>query len=70
MRLCGKERHLAFRIAAVRTVRVSFDEFPDGEAIRSLSGGNSNVLAHKSLKNGFRFKKRLDSKRAKFTPNT
>jgi hypothetical protein len=38
VRIRGKERHLAFRIATIGTVGIGLDEFSDGEAIRSLFG--------------------------------
>ncbi len=47
MRVCGKERHLTFRIATIGAVCVGFDELPDSEAIRGFLGGDRDVLAHK-----------------------
>src|SRR5579863_2934617 len=40
MRVCGKERHLAFRVAAIGAVRVSLDKLADGQAVRGFAGRN------------------------------
>jgi hypothetical protein len=34
--VCGKKRHLAFRIAAIGAVCIGLDEFEDCEPIRSF----------------------------------
>jgi hypothetical protein len=44
--VCGKERHLTFRIAAIGAMCVGLDELPDREAIRCFFGGDANVFAH------------------------
>jgi hypothetical protein len=36
--VCGKERHLAFRIATIGAVGIGLDEFADCEPIRSFFG--------------------------------
>jgi hypothetical protein len=41
----GKESHLTGRVAPVGTMRISLDEFPDGEAIRGFLGGDADVFA-------------------------
>ena len=46
MGVCGKERYLAFRIAAVRTVRLCFDELSNGETVGRFAGGEREVLRH------------------------
>jgi hypothetical protein len=46
-------------------MRVSLDKFPNGEAIRSFGGRDSDVLAHgSSLKDGAWFEERFDPKSA------
>ena len=39
-----KERHLAFRVAAIGAVCVRFDEFANREAVRGFSGRDAVVL--------------------------
>src|SRR3984893_5317638 len=42
----GKERHLAFRIAAIGAMRVGLNELPDREAIGGLDRGEGSVFTH------------------------
>src|ERR1700730_11907053 len=42
----GKERHLAFRIAAIGAMRVGLDELPDREAIGGFGRGEGSVFTH------------------------
>src|SRR4029077_10536080 len=44
----GEQSHLAFRIAAIGATGVGLDQFANGEAIRSFSGGDGNVFAHQA----------------------
>jgi hypothetical protein len=46
MGVCGKERHLTFRIATIGAVCVGFDQLTDGEAIRGFARGDGDVFAH------------------------
>src|SRR5882762_4737627 len=46
MGVCGKERHLRFRITTIGAVCVCLDELPDSEAIRGFTGRDSSVVAH------------------------
>src|ERR1700688_1535218 len=46
MRVCRKERHLAFRVAAIGAVSVSLDKLAYGQAVRGLLGGDADVFAH------------------------
>src|SRR5712664_2699168 len=46
MDVCGKERHLRFRITTIGAVCVCLDELPDSEAIRGFTGRDSSVVAH------------------------
>jgi len=46
MGVWGEESHLTFRITTISTVRVSLDQFPDGEAICGFFGGNGHVFTH------------------------
>src|SRR5262249_35797958 len=46
--ILGKERHLTLRVATIGAVRVSLDEFPYGEAIRGLGGGDGGGRAHET----------------------
>jgi hypothetical protein len=42
----GEERHLTFRIATIRAVRIGLDELADRETIGGFGGGDGDVLAH------------------------
>src|SRR5580704_9126316 len=46
MGVCGKKRHLRFRITTIGAVCVGLDELPDSEAIRGVTGRDSSVIAH------------------------
>jgi hypothetical protein len=46
MGVCGKERHLTFRIATIGAVCVGFDQLTNGEAIRGFARGDGDVFAH------------------------
>src|ERR1700684_1688635 len=46
MSVCGKESHLTLWVAAIGTVRVGLDEFPDSETVRGFLGRDGEVLAH------------------------
>jgi hypothetical protein len=68
--VCGKESHLAFRIATIGAVCVGLDELPDSEAIRGFLGEMVTCLLMRvslRLKNGPGFEKRLDPVLAIFT---
>src|ERR1700745_2459862 len=43
----GEESHLAFRIATIRTVRVSLHQLPNGETVGRFAGGEREVLSHR-----------------------
>ena len=45
----GKERHLTFCIATICTVRIGLDEFSNGQAVRSFTGGDTKVFAHERV---------------------
>jgi hypothetical protein len=51
----SKECHLTFRVAAIGTVRVGLDEFPDREAIRRFFRGDDGVSGHDLVSFGLRF---------------
>jgi hypothetical protein len=63
MSVCGKQRHLADRIATIGAMRIGLDEFADREAVRRFRGGDSSMLAQENaslrLKYGSHFEKRL-----------
>src|SRR6266550_3636098 len=48
VRIWSKERHLAFRIAAIGAMRVGLNEFSDRETICGFAGRDCQVLAHES----------------------
>ena len=71
VRVWSKERHLAFRIATIGTVRVGFDQLSNSEAIRGFAGGDGSVLAHElvSLFNLFTHRKSGHSRTARGSRN-
>src|SRR4029077_17567761 len=46
VRVWGKERHLAFRIATVGAVCVGFDELTDRQAVGGFIWGDGDMFAH------------------------
>src|SRR6476661_3223827 len=47
MCLFGKESHLIFRVAAIRAVRVSLHQLPNGQTVRRFVRRDGDVLAHR-----------------------
>jgi hypothetical protein len=46
VRVCGKKRHLTFRIATIGAMCVGLDELSDRETSRCFFWGDANVFAH------------------------